>query len=252
MCPPPDQRGNNRRPGSGARRSAGGRGVQRAPIRRWAGRAVRRGRVDGEGCRMPPRPVVQQGQSLRVWQRKALMEYLRGKREDFLAVATPGAGKTTFALRVASELFADGTIDNLTVVTPTEHLKTQWAQAAARVGIDLDAGFRNSDVHAAADFHGTVVTYAQVGIAPAVHKRRTLTRRTLVVLDEIHHAGDSKSWGDGVKSAFEPAVRRVMLPGTPLRGGGKPIPFFPDERGGGRAPRSPSGRPPGDTRAPRD
>src|SRR4051794_4268674 len=56
----------------------------------------------GEGCRMPPRPVgVQEGQSLRVWQRKALMEYLRGKREDFLAVATPGAGKTTFALRVA-------------------------------------------------------------------------------------------------------------------------------------------------------
>src|SRR4051812_754793 len=231
MCPPPDQRGNNRRPGSGARRSAGGRGVQRAPIRRWAGRAVRRGRVDGEGCRMPPRPVVQQGQTLRLWQRKALMEYLRGKREDFLAVATPGAGKTTFALRVAMELFGDGTIDNLTVVTPTEHLKTQWAQAAARVGIDLDAGFRNADVHAAADFHGTVVTYAQVGVAPAVHKRRTVTRRTLVVLDEIHHAGDSKSWGDGIRSAFEPAVRRLMLTGTPFRSDENPIPFVEYERG---------------------
>ncbi|GAA4246639.1 DEAD/DEAH box helicase [Dactylosporangium darangshiense] len=180
---------------------------------------------------MPPRPVVQQGQTLRVWQRKALMEYLRGKREDFLAVATPGAGKTTFALRVALELFGDGTIDNLTVVTPTEHLKNQWAQAAARVGIDLDAGFRNSDVHAAADFHGTVVTYAQVGIAPAVHKRRTVTRRTLVVLDEIHHAGDSKSWGDGVKAAFEPAVRRLMLTGTPFRSDDNPIPFVEYERG---------------------
>ncbi|MEV6928660.1 DEAD/DEAH box helicase [Dactylosporangium sp. NPDC051485] len=180
---------------------------------------------------MPPRPVVQQGQTLRVWQRKALMQYLRGKREDFLAVATPGAGKTTFALRVALELFGDGTIDNLTVVTPTEHLKTQWAQAAARVGIDLDAGFRNSDVHATSDFHGTVVTYAQVGMAPAVHKRRTITRRTLVVLDEIHHAGDSKSWGDGVKAAFEPAVRRLMLTGTPFRSDDNPIPFVEYERG---------------------
>ncbi|WP_238015960.1 DEAD/DEAH box helicase [Dactylosporangium sp. AC04546] len=180
---------------------------------------------------MPPRPVVQQGQTLRVWQRKALMEYLRGKREDFLAVATPGAGKTTFALRVALELFGDGTIDNLTVVTPTEHLKTQWAEAAARVGIDLDAGFRNSDIHAASDFHGTVVTYAQVGIAPAVHKRRTITRRTLVVLDEIHHAGDSRSWGDGVKAAFEPAVRRLMLTGTPFRSDENPIPFVQYERG---------------------
>ncbi|GAA0722576.1 DEAD/DEAH box helicase family protein [Dactylosporangium roseum] len=180
---------------------------------------------------MPPRPVVQQGQTLRVWQRKALMEYLRGKREDFLAVATPGAGKTTFALRVALELFADGTIDNLTVVTPTEHLKTQWAEAAARVGVDLDAGFRNSDVHASSDFHGTVVTYAQVGIAPAVHKRRTITRKTLVVLDEIHHAGDSRSWGDGVRAAFEPAVRRLMLTGTPFRSDENPIPFVQYERG---------------------
>jgi superfamily II DNA or RNA helicase len=180
---------------------------------------------------MPPRPVLQAAQTLRLWQRKALMEYLRGNREDFLAVATPGAGKTTFALRVALELFGDGTIDNITVVTPTEHLKTQWAEAAARVGIELDAGFRNSDVHAAADFHGTVVTYAQVGVAPAVHKRRTITRRTLVVLDEIHHAGDSRSWGDGVKAAFEPAVRRLMLTGTPFRSDDNPIPFVQYERG---------------------
>jgi len=187
---------------------------------------------------MPPRPVVQVGQTLRVWQRKALMEYLRGKREDFLAVATPGAGKTTFALRIAIELFGDGTIDNLTVVTPTEHLKNQWAEAAARVGIDLDAGFRNSDVHAASDFHGTVVTYAQVGVAPAVHKRRTITRRTLVVLDEIHHAGDSRSWGDGVKAAFEPAVRRLMLTGTPFRSDDNPIPFVQYERGEGGLLRS--------------
>jgi superfamily II DNA or RNA helicase len=180
---------------------------------------------------MPPRPVVQAGQTLRVWQRRALMEYLRGNREDFLAVATPGAGKTTFALRIAIELFGDGTIDNLTVVTPTEHLKNQWAEAAARLGIDLDAGFRNSDVHAASDFHGTVVTYAQVGIAPSIHKRRTITRRTLVVLDEIHHAGDSRSWGDGVKAAFEPAVRRLMLTGTPFRSDDNPIPFVQYERG---------------------
>src|SRR5205814_3382417 len=130
--------------------------------------------------------------------------------EDYLAVATPGAGKTTFALRIAAELLADGTVDAVTVVTPTEHLKTQWASAAGAVGIQLDAAFRNADVHSSTDFHGAVLTYAQVGMAPQVHRRRTLTRRTLVVLDEIHHAGDSRSWGDGTKAAFEPAVRRLM------------------------------------------
>jgi len=179
--------------------------------------------------RRPPR--VAEFPELRSWQRRALVEYLRRRDQDFLAVATPGAGKTTFALRVAAELLGDGTVEAVTVVAPTEHLKTQWAAAAAGVGIQLDATFRNADVHSAADFHGAVVTYAQVGVAPQVHRRRTLARRTLVILDEIHHAGDSRSWGDGVRVAFEPAVRRLMLTGTPFRSDENPIPFVRYEKG---------------------
>jgi superfamily II DNA or RNA helicase len=170
-------------------------------------------------------PVLDRFPPLRAWQRKALFEYLRRRSTDFLAVATPGAGKTTFALRIAAELLRDRTVDTVTVVAPTEHLKLQWAQAASRVGIQLDAMFRNADVHTSADFHGAVVTYAQVGMAPQVHLRRTLARRTLVVLDEIHHAGDSRSWGDGVKIAFDQAERRLMLTGTPFRSDENPIPF---------------------------
>lgn len=169
--------------------------------------------------------------ALRAWQRRSLVEYLRRRDEDFLAVATPGAGKTTFALRVAVELLGEGTVDAVTVVTPTEHLKSQWAAAAGKVGVQLDPAFRNADVHSATDFHGAVVTYAQVGTAPGVHRRRTLTRRTLVILDEIHHAGDSRSWGDAVKTAFEPAVRRLMLTGTPFRSDENPIPFVTYESG---------------------
>jgi superfamily II DNA or RNA helicase len=168
---------------------------------------------------------------LRAWQRKAMVEYLRRRGQDFMAVATPGAGKTTFALRIAAELLADGTVEAVTVVAPTEHLKTQWAAAAGRVGIQLDASFRNADIHSSTDFHGAVVTYAQVGVAPQVHRRRTMTRRTLVILDEIHHAGDSRSWGEGVRAAFEPAVRRLMLTGTPFRSDDNPIPFVTYERG---------------------
>ncbi|MEV1287048.1 DEAD/DEAH box helicase [Micromonospora sp. NPDC049679] len=183
-------------------------------------------------------PAIDTFPPLRAWQRKALVEYLRRRSEDFMAVATPGAGKTTFALRIAAELLADGTVEALTVVAPTEHLKTQWAQAAARIGIQLDSGFRNADVHSSADFHGAVVTYAQVGVAPQVHRRRTMTRRTMVILDEVHHAGDSRSWGDGVKAAFEPAVRRLMLTGTPFRSDDNPIPFVTYERGGDGLQRS--------------
>jgi superfamily II DNA or RNA helicase len=175
---------------------------------------------------------------LRAWQRRALVEYLRRGSEDFTAVATPGAGKTTFALRVAAELLADRTVEAVAVVAPTEHLKRQWSAAAARVGIQLDAAFRNADVHSARDFHGAVVTYAQVGAAPQVHRRRTMTRRTLVVLDEIHHAGDSRSWGDGVAAAFAPATRRLLLTGTPFRSDDNPIPFVTYERTAGGVLRS--------------
>jgi superfamily II DNA or RNA helicase len=164
--------------------------------------------------------------------------YLRKSPQDFLAVATPGAGKTTFALRLAAELLADGTVEHVTVVAPTEHLKAQWAQAAARVGIQLDPTFKNTVGATSGDFHGVVITYAQVGLAPMVHRRRTMTRRTLVILDEIHHAGDAKTWGDGVREAFEPAVRRLALTGTPFRSDDSPIPFVRYEQDAGGFTRS--------------
>ncbi len=168
---------------------------------------------------------------LRAWQRSALVAYLRRSPQDFLAVATPGAGKTTFALRIASELLSSGAVQAVTVVAPTEHLKTQWALAAARVGISLDPGFRNSAGSTSADFHGVVLTYAGVAAHPALHRARTSRRRTLVILDEVHHAGDAKSWGDAVREAFEPATRRLCLTGTPFRSDTNPIPFVRYERG---------------------
>src|SRR5690349_13537152 len=162
---------------------------------------------------------------LRTWQRRALSAYLLRRPADFLTVATPGAGKTTFALRVAAELLADRTVAAITVVTPTEHLKNQWALAAAGLGIPLDPTFRNADGATARDFRGAVVTYAQVAAAPALHRARTANRCTLVVLDEVHHAGDALSWGEAVREAFEPAARRLALTGTPFRSDENAIPF---------------------------
>ena len=148
-------------------------------------------------------------QALRGWQRRALVRYLGAQPRDFLAVATPGSGKTAFALRVAGELLADGTVERITVVVPTEHLKTQWALAAASVGIALDPKFSNSSAQTSSEYHGVVVTYAQVASHPARHRVRTENYRTLVVFDEIHHGGDAKSWGEadprGVRRRHPPA-----------------------------------------------
>jgi superfamily II DNA or RNA helicase len=175
-------------------------------------------------------------QDLRGWQKDAYHEYFRLPRRDFLLVATPGAGKTAYALTVAAELLARREVVTLTIVTPTEHLKHQWAQAAARLGLAIDSGYRNAQGRASADFTGVAVTYAQVAAHPALHRQRTQNRRTLVIFDEIHHAGDALSWGDAVMEAFDPARRRLALTGTPFRSDANPIPFvtYLDEPGGGQ------------------
>jgi superfamily II DNA or RNA helicase/plasmid stabilization system protein ParE len=165
-------------------------------------------------------------QALRGWQRRALVKYLAAKPRDFLAVATPGSGKTTFALRIAAELLAERSVEQLTVVVPTEHLKVQWAQAAARMGIALDPKFSNANAQTSSEYHGVVVTYAQVASHPTRHRVRTENRRTLVIFDEIHHGGDAKSWGEAIREAFDEATRRLALTGTPFRSDDSPIPFI--------------------------
>ena len=140
-------------------------------------------------------------------------------------MATPGAGKTTYALTIAKELLTRREIQAVTIVTPTEHLKYQWAQAAKRFDIAIDPSYRNAQGKAGADFQGVAVTYAQVAAHPALHRGRTENRTTLVIFDEIHHAGDALSWGDAVKEAFDPAKRRLALTGTPFRSDANPIPF---------------------------
>ncbi len=162
---------------------------------------------------------------LRAWQQEALESYLRATPRDFLAVATPGAGKTTFALRVATELLERGAVQRITVVCPTEHLKRQWADAAHRVGIRIDPQFRNAMGSHAEGYDGVALTYAQVAMKPLLHRARTEAARTLVILDEIHHAGDAQSWGEAVRDAFEPAAKRLALTGTPFRSDTNPIPF---------------------------
>jgi superfamily II DNA or RNA helicase len=168
---------------------------------------------------------------LRAWQQQALDAYLSREPRDFLAVATPGAGKTTFALRVATELIDRGVVQAITVVAPTEHLKRQWADAAHKVGISLDPQLSNASAGLSRDYRGYAVTYAGVAAHPMLHRRRTEGRRTLVILDEIHHAGDALSWGDAVREAFEPAARRLALTGTPFRSDTTPIPFVTYEAG---------------------
>ena len=160
---------------------------------------------------------------LRPWQLRALERLAGTAAPDFLAVATPGAGKTTFALCAAVQDLAANPGRRLIVVAPTAHLKLQWADAAARLGLHLEPRWSPGGGRLPADVHGLVTTYQQVASNPDA--LRPPAAGALVVLDEVHHAGDERAWGESVRRAFEVAPRRLSLSGTPFRSDTLAIPF---------------------------
>ena len=176
--------------------------------------------VGAGGARLGgPMPTV----TLRPWQRAAYEQFRASPEPDFLAVATPGAGKTTFALTCARATLADEP-RTLVVVAPTSHLKVQWSLAAHRLGLQLDPDWSPGD-GLARDVHGLVTTYQQIATGNTAAKLAGLSADGFVILDEIHHAGHERAWGDSIRVAFGHAARRLSLSGTPFRSDAVQIPF---------------------------
>jgi superfamily II DNA or RNA helicase len=190
--------------------------MDRDPARAWHTASSR------VPARFPPHPMTRQIK-LRPWQKAAFEKYVAAGQADFLTVATPGAGKTTFALTVARHVLSERPRSRLIVVAPTAHLKLQWAQAAARFALHLDPAWSAADGALPADMHGIVTTYQQVATSAAV--LRPLATDAFVIFDEIHHAADERAWGDSVRMAFEGSARRLAISGTPFRSDTSAIPF---------------------------
>src|SRR4051812_50230379 len=81
----------------------------------------------------PERAAWGTASKLRAWQQEALDLYLDKSPRDFLAVATPGPGKTTDPLPVATTLASTGLVQRVTVGAPTEHHQNNSAYAPARL-----------------------------------------------------------------------------------------------------------------------
>jgi superfamily II DNA or RNA helicase len=108
------------------------------------------------------------------------------------------------------------------VVVPTVHLKNQWANAAESFGLSLEPNWRRGD-GLPRDMHGISVSYRQAAAGPAALAR--VARGSFVVLDEVHHAGESRAWGDSIQQALAFAARCLCILGTSFRSDDAAIPF---------------------------
>jgi superfamily II DNA or RNA helicase len=174
------------------------------------------------------------GITLRPWQIKAIDEYVvrffQRKSNVFLAQATPGGGKTIFACAVARLLLDQRVISRVLVVSPSATLREGWADEMSRFGIEIDPEC-GGHKERTSEFIGKSTTYQTLmkidGRNGGAEVERILQNqnKTLAIIDEVHHAGDSLSWGDGLKVACQNAAAILCLSGTPFRSDGNPIPF---------------------------
>jgi superfamily II DNA or RNA helicase len=172
-------------------------------------------RLDAATARQPPKI------RLRAWQAEAVAAMRKWEAGSFLIAAAPGAGKTRPALVLAGEMLRARLIRRVVVVAPTSPLTTQWAQAAAALGVNLAPD--SPDLRPPADFDGVAITYARAA-SSATRIAAQCTADTLVIADEAHHLGEELAWGVGFSAAFGKASRWMLLSGTPFRSDATPIP----------------------------
>lgn len=165
----------------------------------------------------------------RGWQVEAMKKVetkLNNKSKNALVVAGVGSGKTIFAQMFTRNCFKNRTFDNVVIVSPTENIKYNWAstfEKAFNIPIDFKYNFK---YHFNQDYKGISITYKSLesSFNYEVLKSR-INSKTLIIVDEVHHAGDTKSWGEGLHHIGENAGFILLLSGTPTRSDNSKIPF---------------------------
>lgn len=165
---------------------------------------------------------------LRDWQQRLLDEAGAWDGGARLIVASPGSGKTTATGALVARHFARHPTrrQQLIVICPSTELRYQWADSLADWGIHLNPEWSGTEPWSA-DYHGVSLTYAGLSSSATELVLRKLIRPgAVVVLDEVHHAAEQRSWGAALAKAFQYASLVVALSGTPFRSDGRRIPFI--------------------------
>lgn len=124
--------------------------------------------------------------------------------EPVLIEACPGAGKTHFGLEVAYQLIASGEISRVIVIVPSLAIADGWLASASRrdpfaptLPLLGPRSWRPVD-QIRSQWVGVVATYQSLFSATDMYLAHATDpgERTMVIFDEVHHAGVESGWGE--------------------------------------------------------
>ena len=168
---------------------------------------------------------------------------------DILAAVTPGGGKSLLPVIAAQALVAAGVVERVCWVVPRDSLRLQAEEAFAdpvwrqALGHALTVRAAENAPDPCRGGAGYVTTYQGVAAAPDLHLAEFRRRRTLLVVDEVHHlpalqdadpdaeADEASGWSRALLPLLETARIRLLLSGTLERADGRGILWLPYRRG---------------------
>lgn len=169
----------------------------------------------------------------RDWQERFVRQYQANPKKNTLLEACTSAGKTGGALYTFVSLRTTLDWKFVVVVTPSEHLRKQYAQDAHNL-FGLALYYSGTDTRLKAlpspkdllsqNYQGLVISYQWLtkgqnaqNLANALGK--SVKGKLFLILDEVHHASHELSFGRGCEIAFPDNVvaHRLMTSGTPFR-----------------------------------
>ncbi len=161
---------------------------------------------------------------LRQWQisciNKALKQYSNGN-SHFLALATPGAGKTLMASELANQLLKKDLIDLVICFSPSSIVSQDFSQSLQlRINERFD-GLLGAKGHS--------LTYQSLQHLDKDFWQLFNRYRVFVIFDEIHHCAGStidnaNAWGEQIILNIQDKAKYTLaLTGTPWRSDAAPI-----------------------------
>ncbi|NQZ87420.1 MAG: DEAD/DEAH box helicase family protein [Colwellia sp.] len=161
---------------------------------------------------------------LRQWQddciNLALRQYLNGN-SHFLALATPGAGKTLMASELADQLLKQNLVDLIICFSPSSIVSQDFSQSLQlRINERFD-GLLGAKGHS--------LTYQNLQYLDDDFWELFEQYRIFVIFDEIHHCAGSNidnanAWGEQIILNIQDKAKYTLaLTGTPWRSDAAPI-----------------------------